>query len=777
MKMKTGFSLLTICVASLAAINVYAAERTTLNEEAMFKVKADSLASRIINSQSFSTGASFIDAEGNLKVRINQIYQGLPIYGESFVATQNSRGDFQRFSGDAVSGIAQDLPSVEATVSSNEALATLAVHWKHQNHQFSHPEQQLVVWLDHKDIAHLAWQLSYVVYSEEPIRPIGFVDAHSGELLDTWDGLNHAHGKGPGGNQKTGRYEFGQDYPAFEVKQNGSTCSLDSENVETHDMQHRKYGGNIHAFPCFENSEREVNGAYSALNDAHAFGQVVFNMYKDWYGIAPISQKLKMRVHYDSNYENAFWDGRQMTFGDGKSYFYPLVSLDVVSHEVSHGVTQQNSNLEYKNQSGGINEAFSDIAGAAAIHYFEGDYNWKIGDRIKKGSGAMRHMDNPPLDGKSIGHAKDYYDGMDVHHSSGVFNKAFYLLSTTPNWNIRKGFNIFVKANQLYWTPRSTYDQASVGVVNAARDLGYCVDDVIHAFEKVGVDAGRATAEYCTDVPPIVVEAQFTATTDKLSVAFKDQSVGKVLTHYWQFGDGNTSAQKSPTHVYAASGSYNVSLTVTSASGYNDVYTQNVTVDDNITSPCRIEAWERSKSYSSGDEVSFEGKTYLANWWSTGAQPDLYPQVWKMTGNCDLGPIDNIAPVAAFSYSAQELIVSFSNTSSDDKAIVSQQWTFGDGISSTENNPNHIYATAGNYTVELLVKDAEGLTHSTTKNITLTDTPTTCSVAAWRATDTYNTGDLVAHKGQRYKAGWWTKNEEPGTTGQWGVWKALGPCE
>ncbi|MCV5736521.1 M4 family metallopeptidase, partial [Escherichia coli] len=92
-------------------------------------------------------------------------------------------------------------------------------------------------------------------------------------------------------------------------------------------------------------------------------GKVVYDMYKDWLNTAPLTFQLQMRVHYRKRYENAFWNGSSMTFGDGASYFYPLVSLDVSAHEVSHGFTEQNSNLIYSGQSGGINEAFSDMAG------------------------------------------------------------------------------------------------------------------------------------------------------------------------------------------------------------------------------------------------------------------------------------------------------------------------------------------------------------------------------------------------------------------------------
>lgn len=107
-------------------------------------------------------------------------------------------------------------------------------------------------------------------------------------------------------------------------------------------------------------------------------------MYRNWYNTAPLSFKLKMRVHYGRNYENAFWDGSQMTFGDGATTFYPLVSLDVAAHEVSHGFTEQNSGLVYSGQSGGINEAFSDMAGEAAENYMKGSNDWLVGPRSSR---------------------------------------------------------------------------------------------------------------------------------------------------------------------------------------------------------------------------------------------------------------------------------------------------------------------------------------------------------------------------------------------------------
>jgi pseudolysin/vibriolysin len=170
-------------------------------------------------------------------------------------------------------------------------------------------------------------------------------------------------------------------------------------------------------------------------------------MYQAYLGVRPISQKLVMKVHYGSAYENAFWDGSTMNFGDGASTFYPLTSLDVTGHEVSHGFTEQNSNLTYSGMSGGMNEAFSDMAGEAVEYYVRGTNDFLVGPEIFKAAGALRYMANPTQDGRSIDNAANYTSALDVHNSSGVFNKAFYLIATTSGWNTRKAFEVMADAN------------------------------------------------------------------------------------------------------------------------------------------------------------------------------------------------------------------------------------------------------------------------------------------------------------------------------------------
>jgi Zn-dependent metalloprotease len=171
----------------------------------------------------------------------------------------------------------------------------------------------------------------------------------------------------------------------------------------------------------------------------------------------------------------------------GASTFYPLVSLDVSAHEVSHGVTEQRSGLVYSGESGGMNEAFSDRAGEAAENFMNGTNDWMVGEQIFKASGALRYMDLPSKDGRSIDDASQMTANLDVHYSSGVYNRAFYTLATTSGWSVKDAFTVMLRANSLYWTANATFSTGACGVESAAADLGFSAADVTTAFGVVGV--------------------------------------------------------------------------------------------------------------------------------------------------------------------------------------------------------------------------------------------------------------------------------------------------
>lgn len=437
---------------------------------------------------------------GSTHIRYKQVFKGLPIWSHQMVATLDNN-HVQKLHGTLVKGIGFDIQDVAPAFSTKEALkivksrfnarSLLKSIWVYENEK-----TELSIYINDSGKPTLAYAITFFADIPEggaPTRPTYIIDAKTKETLLYFDGLTTrgipAKATGPGGNLKTGKYYYGTDYSALDITDSGHRgCSFKNENVKTVDLRNKTKGLVQYSYACGENTHKSVNGAYSPLNDAHFFGGVVFDMYRDWFNTSPLSDPLIMRVHYSKNFENAFWNGTSMTFGDGKNNFYPLVCLDVSAHEVSHGFTEFNSELNYTDQSGGINEAFSDMAGEAAEYYSRGRSDFLIGAEIfKKAKAALRYMDEPTKDKKSISSANDYYKGLDVHHSSGVYNKAFYTLATTAGWNVKKAFEVFVKANQDYWTPTTNYTTGAAGVRDAAKDLGYSINDVRAAFAAVDV--------------------------------------------------------------------------------------------------------------------------------------------------------------------------------------------------------------------------------------------------------------------------------------------------
>jgi pseudolysin/vibriolysin len=438
------------------------------------------------------------DFNGVTHYRYRQTFKGVPVWGMHTIVSKGGGNQVLRLHGSFLQGNPNDIGAIPAKLDAPGALRKMQELHKEKNigaiWNFRNEKYGTYIYFDNKK-SRLCHVVSFFADMEcgNPSQPVFFVDVKSGRVVHSFDGLKYANvGTGPGGNLKVGYYHYGplpeDDYPPFGVTQNGRVCTMDTADVKTVDLNHGTSGMTPFSYQCYENTHKQINGGYCPLNDAQYFGQVVYDMYNDWYGVPVLPFQLTLRCHYWVNYENAFWDGSTMTFGDGYVIFYPLVALDVVAHEVSHGFTDYNSDLIYSGQSGGINEAFSDMAGEGAKYYMRGTNDFMVGyDIFKNPTGALRYMYDPPLDGHSIDHVDDYYPGMDVHYSSGIFNKAFYLIATSPGWNTQMAFDIFVKANQDYWQPSTNFQQGAEGAQDAAADYGYSCTDVRDAFAVVGI--------------------------------------------------------------------------------------------------------------------------------------------------------------------------------------------------------------------------------------------------------------------------------------------------
>ncbi|MFB7498294.1 M4 family metallopeptidase [Streptomyces sp. NPDC056161] len=240
----------------------------------------------------------------------------------------------------------------------------------------------------------------------------------------------------------------------------------------------------------------------TAAADAAYGAQETWDFYKNTFGRNGIKNNgvgAYSRVHYSSNYVNAFWDDSCfcMTYGDGSGNTHPLTALDVAGHEMSHGVTSNTAGLNYSGESGGLNEATSDIFGTGVEFYANnpndiGDY--LIGEEINiNGNGTpLRYMDKPSKDGASADYWSSTVGNKDVHYSSGVANHFFYLLSegsgaktingvsynsptsngsTVTGIGRAKALQIWYKALTTYMTSTTNYKAARTATLNAATAL------------------------------------------------------------------------------------------------------------------------------------------------------------------------------------------------------------------------------------------------------------------------------------------------------------------
>jgi len=237
-----------------------------------------------------------------------------------------------------------------------------------------------------------------------------------------------------------------------------------------------------------------------AVNEAYDGAGSTFEFYRDVYERNSIDDKgleLVSSVHYGTRYENAFWDGAQMVYGDGGGQLFNpgalTHALDVIGHELTHGVTQYTAGLEYSKQPGALNESFSDVFGVLVKQFAgrqeadEDERKWLIGagSLMPKWGRALRSMKEPGTawqGDQQPGHMDQYVDLPDdndpnndnggVHINSGIPNRAFYLAATTL------GGYAWEKAGRVWYvtltqrlSPDSEFEAAATATVEVARDL------------------------------------------------------------------------------------------------------------------------------------------------------------------------------------------------------------------------------------------------------------------------------------------------------------------
>jgi Zn-dependent metalloprotease/PKD repeat protein len=426
--------------------------------------------------------------------------------------------------------------------------------------------------------ARSAWMFN--IYADEPLyRANVFVDASSGEILDEQNLICDADVPGTAATKYSGTQTITCDMNGTQFQLTETSRGL---GIETYNLNN---GGTYSVSTDFTSTTQDfVFSAYDqGALDAHWGSEKTYDYFLSEHNRNSIDNagcKLLSYVHYYHKFQNAFWDGQRMTYGDGNGTTSNIfTSLDVCGHEITHGLTAHTSNLVYNYESGALNESYSDIFGFCVENYARPDnYNWKVGEEVTTNGNGFRNMSDPNALGDPDTYGGVYWypgaiDNGGVHTNSGVNNFWFYLLcmggsGTNDFYNkynvtglgIATAAKIAFRALTVYFTPYTNFSMARHLSIQAAKDLfGSCSMEMIqtmNAWHAVGVGpayvAGTISPEFKSDFT--------TFCSIPASINFSITNPDAV-SYTWDFGDGSPPATNiNPVHTYTAAGKYNVEL-------------------------------------------------------------------------------------------------------------------------------------------------------------------------------------------------------------------------
>jgi PKD repeat protein len=433
-----------------------------------------------------------------------------------------------------------------------------------------------------------------------------YVDAHTNSVLATENRIHTADSNGIAVTAYSGNRSIVADYfsSQFRLRETGR-----GNGIQTFDLNNTSnYGAAVDFIDADNYWNNTVNMDHYA-GDAHWGAEMTYDYFWQIHNRNSIDGNgftLKSYMHYNTNYNNAFWDGQRMTYGDGNgSTFTPLTAIDITGHEIAHGLTSNTSNLVYANESGALNESFSDIFGVAVESFANNNaLNWIMGEDATPNGNGIRNMANPnAFNDPDTYLGTHYYTGSQdnggVHTNSGVQNFWYYLLTVGGSgtndvnalYNVAalgslKASRIAFRNNTVYLTPNSDYSDARFYAIQSAIDLyGACSPEVMsttNAWHAVGVGQPFSYS----------VTSQF-------STAFQDYCQAPALVNFtnesfnagtfqWNFGDGGTSNQLNPSHTYQNPGLYTVTLIASGGACGTDtlILVDYINVDPSL--PCAI---------------------------------------------------------------------------------------------------------------------------------------------------------------------------------------------
>ncbi len=364
-------------------------------------------------------------------------------------------------------------------------------------------------------------------------------------------------------------------------------------NIITYNMHQANLFADATVFEDEDNYWDNFNEEQDEVaTDVHWATEKTYDYYLEKHGRKSFDGKgitIRSYVHYlnpifGDVYPNAFWDGEHLAYGDGDNERRSsMTSLDICAHEFTHAVTDYTANLINGGESGALNESFSDIIAIAVEHYAKSETaNFLLGDEVAlDGAGAIRSAISPKTLEDPDTYNGEYWSLNQTHNRSNVQTHWFYLLVNggegindldntyqVEGIGLEAATAIAYRNLTIYLTPPATYQDARFFSIRAAMDLyGDCsfeAQQVAKAWYAVGLgetDGLKAMANFAAD------ETEFCS--DKVTVQFANHSIW-ANSYEWDFGDGNTSSEDSPTHTFEGFDNYTIRLIATSCNGQKD---------------------------------------------------------------------------------------------------------------------------------------------------------------------------------------------------------------
>ncbi|MCM3671414.1 M4 family metallopeptidase [Mesobacillus maritimus] len=458
------------------------------------------------------------DELGMTHVRFNQAKNGVPIEGSEVVVHFNDKNEVQSVNGRVNQNLVDEAVDTTASLSAADALekAKAAVN---APEEFTYePTTELVIY-PFEGKAYTAYKTNVNFMGDAPGNWYVYVDANTGEVIDKYNGIMHADEiktqKGVGLGVHGAHREL--HISKVQEEKAGTQFALadfSHENLEGILTYDSKNDGNTSNDTLFVGNDASFKDDYDrAAVDAHYNSEKVYEYFLnehdrnslDGEGMAIVSY-----VHYGQNYNNAFWNGAWMTYGDGDGEFMTSLSagLDVAAHEMTHGVISKTANLQYRNQSGALNESFADVFGALVD-----DSDWEMGEDImapaakEDGLTRLRSLSDPnsvvvsnaqraayATDDRKVypDHMDEFYnmplnvDNGGVHINSSITNHAAYLIGQEVGRE--KLGKIYYRALTVYLTPTSDFSDARQAIVQSAIDI-YGEGSAEEAATNAGFDA------------------------------------------------------------------------------------------------------------------------------------------------------------------------------------------------------------------------------------------------------------------------------------------------